>query len=157
MTMMTILLASLYLALGVLIAAVEIQRMRARRPFNALSLFNGAYFLFFVFAPLNVLVLGEAGVRQKYAYQTWSHGDIWTALALMLSYVLFVLGYHRRGKSEPGVGVGAGPHAIRTVFWLIGGFFLLGGMALAYHVSLMGGGNRGAAVRARQQNRGISA
>ena len=136
---MTILLASLYLALGVLIVAVEIQRTRVRRPFNALSLFSGAYFLFFVFVPLNVLVLGEAAVRQKYAYQTWSHGDIWTALALMLSYVVFVLGYHRRGKNEPGVGVGVGPHAIRTVLWLIGGFFLLGIMALAYHVGLMGG------------------
>lgn len=77
---MTILLASCYLTLGVLIAAVEVRRMRAGQPFDALSLFNGAYFLFFVFVPLNVLVLGEAVVRQKYAYQTWSHGDIWTAL-----------------------------------------------------------------------------
>lgn len=39
-------LAFCYLALGLLIAMVEIQRMRAGQPFNALTLFNGAYFLF---------------------------------------------------------------------------------------------------------------
>lgn len=136
---MTILLASCYLTLGILITAVEVQRMRISQPLNALTLFNGAYFLFFVFVPLNVLVLGEAAVRQKYAYQTWSHGDIGTALALMLSYVVFVLGYYRRGMDGGAVGGGVDHEAIRVASWLAGLYFLVGVIALVYHISLVGG------------------
>ncbi len=135
---MTILLASLYLTLGVLIAAVEIWRIRGGRPIDALFFFNGAYFLFFVFVPLNVLTFGEDVVRQKYAYQTWSHGDGWTALALMLSYVAFVLGYCRKSNVRKAVGVGAG-HAIYPALWLTGGFLAIGALSLAYHINLAGG------------------
>lgn len=136
--MVTSLLASLYLTLGVLIAVVEISRMRACRPVDALSLFNGAYFLFFVFVPLNVLVFGEDAVRQKYAYQTWSHGDVWTAFALMLSYAAFVLGYFRKKNVQKVVGARAG-HAIYPALWLTGGFFVIGALSLAYHINLAGG------------------
>lgn len=135
---MTELLVVLYLALGAIIVAVELQRVRAGRPFDALSLFNGAYFLFFVFAPLNVLALGEDAVRQKYAYQTWSHGDAWTAGALMLSYVLFVMGYHRKRKKTL-TPIAVGTNAIRVALWLVGGYVLVGAAALIYHVSLVGG------------------
>lgn len=134
-------LALLYLSLGALIAAVEVHRLRARQPFDALTLFNGAYFLFFVFHPLNVLVLGEAAVRQKYAYQTWSHGDHWTALLLILSYVLFVYGYYRRARHATCLvaDTGGGGQANRAARWLIAGFLGIGGLALGYHVSLAGG------------------
>lgn len=129
-----------YLALGIVIATVEIQRKRAGQPFNALSLFNGAYFLFFVFVPLNVIVLGEEAVRQKYAYQTWSHGDVWTALSLLLAYVLFVAGYRRHGKNRViSGGLVAGPQASLVASRMAVFFVLIGMLALAYHVSLMGG------------------
>jgi len=134
------LLVLCYLALGILIATVEVQRMRARRPFNALSLFNGAYLLLFVFVPLNVLAFGEAAVRQKYAYQTWSHGDVWTAISLSLTYIVFLLGYYRRGKMNlASGGIGAGRQLLPVVSMMAGVFFLIGATALAYHVSLMGG------------------
>ncbi|MEW5886680.1 MAG: hypothetical protein AB1735_08265 [Pseudomonadota bacterium] len=135
---MTGIIVSLYLVLGAIIVAVEWQRVRAGRPFDALSLFNGAYFLFFVFAPINVLVLGEDAVRQKYAYQNWSHGDVWTAGALMLSYLLFVMGYHRKRK-KPLIPIEVGTNAVRVALWLIGGYVLVGAAALIYHVSLVGG------------------
>ena len=136
------LLASLYLILGALIAAVEIRRIRGVRLIDALFLFNGAYFLFFVFVPLNVLTFGEDVVRQKYAYQTWSHGDVWTAFALMLSYAAFVLGYFRKKNilkvADDGVGAGE-EYAIYPALWLIGGFFAIGALSLGYHINLVGG------------------
>ncbi|RMH36321.1 MAG: hypothetical protein D6690_06220 [Nitrospirae bacterium] len=61
----TKLLVSLYLLLGVLILAVEARRVRSGQTINALTLFNAAYFLFYVFVPLNVLVFGEDAVRQE--------------------------------------------------------------------------------------------
>lgn len=130
----------LYSALGVLIATVEIQRLKAGRPFDALTLFNGAYFLFFVFVPLNVLAFGEIAVRQKYAYQMWSHGDGWTAVSLLLCYVVFILGYYRKRMARPSsVIVHDAMRLAQVVRWLVGGYVILGVIALAYHVSLTGG------------------
>ena len=138
---MATLLFATYLALGALIVAVEFQRLKAKRPMDALSFFNGAYLLFFVIVPLNVLVLGEASVRQKYAYQTWSHGDIWTALGLSLSYAVFVLGWRRasRWKSDGRGSTHTEAYICRLATWLAGLYFLVGIMALAYHISLVGG------------------
>lgn len=133
------LLAFLYSSIGLFVAAVEVFRMRASRPFDALSLFNGAYFLFFVFVPLNVLVLGEDAVRQKYAYQTWSHGDMGTALALLLSYAAFVLGFYKRSEIRCAGGVTSAQQATRIASWLAGMYFGVGIIALAYHISLVGG------------------
>lgn len=132
-------LTLLYLTLGVLIVIVEVQRIRSGKSFNALSLFNVAYFLLFVFAPLNVLILGEIAVRQKHAYQTWSHGDMWTAIALLTSYVFFVLGYYSRRRNSAVIIHNVGPKVFHVSLWLVGSYFLLGFIALAYHVSLMGG------------------
>lgn len=132
------LLVFCYLLLGILIAAVEVRRRGSGRPVDALSFFNAAYFLFFVFVPLNVLVFGEMAVRQKYAYQTWSHGDLGTCLSLLFTYVLFVLGYSRRGNKTL-VAVDRGRVALPIVPRVAGVFFLVGAVALAYHVSLVGG------------------
>lgn len=143
--MQEIALFSLYLTLGVFIVSTEIWRMASRQPFNALSLFNGAYFIFFVFVPLNVLVYGNAAVRQKYAYQTWSHGDIGTMLVLLFCYVLFVFGYFNNCTRLASAQLNAltlikGDHDIApTVQFLVVAFACLGIAALAYHVSLMGG------------------
>lgn len=134
------LLVLCYLTLGILIAAVEIRRLTSGRPLDALSFFNAAYFLFFVFVPLNVLVFGEEAVRQKYAYQTWSHGDFWTCLSLLFTYALFVFGYFRRDNSYmPSKAVTQRVVASPLASCVAGVFFLIGTAALAYHVSLVGG------------------
>lgn len=138
---MPILLASCYVLLGAAIVAVETRRVTSGQPFNALSLFNGAYFLFFVFFPLNLLEFGELAVRQKYAYQTWAHGDIRTALVLLFTYALFVLGYYRHhGRSlEATTRYRVELLGSRLPLRLVWAFSAIGALALAYHVSLMGG------------------
>ncbi|MFZ5498854.1 MAG: hypothetical protein ACOY6N_07370, partial [Pseudomonadota bacterium] len=135
---MTSLLTFLYITLGVLIASVEIRRVQRGQPFNSLTLFNGAYFLFYVFVPLNVLAFGGDAVRQKYAYQTWSHGDHWTALVLIATYAVFVMGYSRESV-EQRKQFFAARYDIRIAIWLIVAFTMLGTVSLAYHISLVGG------------------
>lgn len=140
---MIILLAFGYLLLGAFIVTVEAKRITSKQPFNALSFFNVAYFVFFVFVPLNVLFYGDASVRQKYVYQTWSHGDMWTALVLLFCYVLFVIGYYRNSENfaidSPNIIHQAEPSVSRTALYLVGLFSFLGILALTYHVFLMGG------------------
>lgn len=133
------LLATFYVCLGLLITSVEVRRIRAGRRFDALTFFNGAYFLFFVFVPLNILAFGEAAVRQKYAYQTWSHGDFWTALSLSLAYVVFVLGYYKRSRNSLPVGGNLREQLSHFARWIAVAFLLIGVVAMAYHVNLMGG------------------
>lgn len=127
-----------YLALGTLIAAVEARRWTSGRSLDAMSFFNAAYFLFFVFVPLNVLIFADEAVRQKYVYETWSHGDFGTYLSLLFTYVVFVLGYFWSNSQKPSADV---PRiaAILVASRVAGLFFLIGGAALAYHVDLMGG------------------
>ncbi len=135
---MTSLLIFFYITLGVLVASVEIRRVQRGQPFNSLTLFNGAYFLFYVFVPLNVLAFGGDAVRQKYAYQTWSHGDHWTALVLIATYAVFVMGYSRESV-EQRKQFFAARYDIRIAIWLIVAFTMLGTVSLWYHISLVGG------------------
>jgi hypothetical protein len=58
-----------------------------------MTVFNCYYFVLFVFVPINVTCLGADVVRQPYAYETFGHGDAYTALSLFFSYVLFCFGY----------------------------------------------------------------
>jgi len=138
---MNILLLAIYILLGMLIITTEIIRVRAKRPWDALSLFNGAYFLFFVFVPINVALLGEDAVRQKHVYQTWGHGDIWTASTLFLCYALFIVGYYRartandNNNSFAGLPPDSGKIAAKIAFAYLGA----GCIALAYHINLVGG------------------
>lgn len=128
-------LVALYSLLGILILAVEARQMRRRG--NALTFFNGAYFIFFVFVPLNVLILGDDAVRQKYAYQRWGHGDISTALTLIFSYLSFVFGFFQKNWRRARLCVGEASYI--SVAWLIRCFFVLGAIALIYHVTLADG------------------
>ena len=92
-----------------------------------------------------MLTFGGAVVRQKYAYQTWSHGDVWTAIALMLSYAAFVLGYFRKQNIKKFVDDSGGLRAagrentIYLALWLVGCFFAIGAFSLGYHINLVGG------------------
>lgn len=135
-----ILLICLYQALGLLIILVEFNRIQAGRPIDSLSLFNAAYFLFFVFVPLNIFILGEEAVRQKYAYETWSHGDLSTISALIVSYATFIVGYFYRHNARAAVDANLEWNVAPIVtYWTICIFFVIGGLCLIYHINLTGG------------------
>jgi hypothetical protein len=89
-----------YILLGILIIVLEVRRRRGGQSLDAMTAFNCYYFVLFVFVPINVLWLGADVVRQQYAYETFGSGNAWTALSLLLCYVLFCLGY--RVKSAKG-------------------------------------------------------
>lgn len=125
-----------YAILGILIFGLEIRRIRLGLPLDAMTLFNGAYFILFVFVPINVLIIGEDAVRQKHAYHTWSHGNFLTALTLIASYLTFVFGYYRPGAATSSCkALISLKLALRVTFV----FFVLGISAISYHVGLIGG------------------
>lgn len=128
-----------YICLGLLIASVEVHRIRSGKGIDALLFFNGAYFVFFVFVPLNILAFGELAVRQKYAYQTWSHGDFWTALSLVLAYVAFVAGYRRRRCKVSTSRASEPLEYSGYARWLGIAFLVIGLLGLAYHANVVGG------------------
>ena len=122
-----------------LIAIVEARRIRSEGGLDALCFFNGAYFLFFVFVPLNVLLLGEVAVRQKYAFQNWAYGDLWTGGALIISYIAFVFGYFRRVKTRSIIRIELREQIVKTAYYIAGCFCIIGCLAMSYHISLVGG------------------
>lgn len=81
-----------YVFLGLLIGGVELRRRFKRAPVDAFSVFNALYFIFFVFAPINVIYFDDLAVRQKYAFDTFGGGDEYTALTLIVTYILFCFG-----------------------------------------------------------------
>lgn len=134
---------SIYALLGSIIASAEAFRFARRGSIDALTFFNFFYFLFFVFAPINVILFGEVAVRQKHAYHTFGSGDEITALCLLLCYVLFLMGYLAR----PAVGTGSSPlkmrpgetYSLRQAARIAVVFFAIGAIAISYHVAQVGG------------------
>lgn len=141
----------LYVLLGLAIVSAEVFRFSRYRTVDALTLFNGAYFLFFVFVPLNVVALGEAAVRQKYVYHQFGYGDESTAMALLACYLLFIVGYAVKKstimesaarschlfESDKNGACSAYLHKIATQISIT--FLLIGFIGLSYHTALMGG------------------
>jgi hypothetical protein len=132
----------IYILLGTLIVFLEwCRRRRGAQPMDAMTAFNGAYFALFVFVPINVLWLGEDAVRQQYAYETFGSGNAWTALSLLICYVLFCLGYW--AKSEKGTAVASAD--LEPSFSLQGAahvakiIFLFGVFLMAVYVVQIGG------------------
>ena len=142
---------TLYILLGLAIVSTEVFRFSRYRHFDALTLFNGAYFLFFVFVPLNVITLGEVAVRQKYVYQQFGYGDETTAMALLGGYLLFIIGYivkkstirespsRNRGSVGLGKGEACSAYLYKTATHISITFLLIGLIGLSYHTALMGG------------------
>lgn len=142
---------TLYVLLGLAIVTVGVYRFSRYRSIDTLTFFNGAYFLFFVFVPLNVVTLGEAAVRQKYVYQRFGYGDESTAMALLACYLLFIVGYAvkkstimesaarscRSFESDKGGACSAYLHKTATQISIT--FLLIGFIGLSYHIALMGG------------------
>lgn len=134
----------IYILLAGTIIFVEAQNRGVRRLNDAITLFNLAYFVLFVFAPLNVLVLGEAAVRQRYAYDKWGYGDVGTAAALLACYLAFVAGYFLAKRLEPRQVVeslfnGRNEILARRAFWLCGVYLAIGLVGFAYDTYQMGG------------------
>ncbi len=136
--------AMVYVILGLSILGVEMIRSRKAVKFDALSVFGAAFFLFFVFAPLNVIYFGLNAVRQPYVYERWGHGDVLTALILMMTYVVFVCGYYRPsaphtpGTPKTSLMFSDNSSDLKVVL-LVFAFTALGTAALAYQISLAGG------------------
>ena len=107
-----------------------------------MTFFNFYYFVFFAFVPINVILFGEAVVRQKYAYQAFGHGDEYTALCLLLSYLLFLIGW----MANPSIGSGFGlkmqrgeTYSLRKAARVAFAFFFIGLIAMSYNVVQVGG------------------
>ncbi len=106
-----------------------------------MTVFNCYYFVLFVFVPINVTCLGADVVRQKYAYEEFGHGDAFTALSLLFSYVLFCLGYWVKSsnRSESAVRDGRNHFPLEDSVYVAKIIFLLGVLTAVIYVVQIGG------------------
>lgn len=81
-----------YATLAIAIVAIELSRARAA-PYDALFLFNASYFVYFVLAPLHVLIGGKTFVRQSWTFEHYGGGGIGISVWLLASYILVLAGY----------------------------------------------------------------
>jgi hypothetical protein len=135
------LILSVYILLGLLIVALELPRRFRGRPIDAMTIFNCYYFVLYVFVPINVIYLGDDVVRQKYAYDQFGYGDLYTALSLYVSYALFCLGYWATsiGNSTFSAYGGGRSFNLRNSANVAKIIFLFGVLAMAVHVVQIGG------------------
>jgi hypothetical protein len=131
----------IYILLGILIVCLELRRRSTGKGLDAMTVFNYYYFVLFVLVPINVIFLGEDVVRQRYAYETFGHGDEFTALSLFFSYVFFCLGYWLKStKSRNPAGSGGGSYfSLRDSEYVAKIIFLLGVLTMAIYVIQIGG------------------
>lgn len=131
----------IYALLGILIIVLESRRRRGGQPLDAMAAFNCYYFALFVFVPINVQWLGQDVVRQQYAYETFGSGNAWTALSLLLCYVLFCLGYRvKSARSTQVVAPGRDKSfSLRDSAHVAKIIFLFGVFLMAIYVVQIGG------------------
>jgi oligosaccharide repeat unit polymerase len=130
----------IYILLGALIVTREVRRHYRCQRIDNLTAFNLAYFLFFVVVPLNVICFGEDVVRQKFAYENYGAGSLWTAVSLTLCYLFFVTGYllkspdnrEKRVQKQDSFSITDVSRVARTVF-------LLGVIFSAIYATQVGG------------------
>jgi hypothetical protein len=132
---------AIYIILGLLIAALEFRRRSSGKPIDAMTVFNCYYFVLFVFVPINVTCFGEDVVRQPYAYETFGHGDAYTALSLFFSYVLFCFGYWVKSTKSRRFEVSGGGnyYSLRSSAQVAKIIFLFGVLLTVIYVVQMGG------------------
>ena len=106
-----------------------------------MTVFNCYYFVLFVFVPINVAWLGVDVVRQPYAYETYGHGDGYTALSLFFSYGLFCLGYSAKSSNQvaPATRVGRDYFPLVSSAYVAKIIFLFGVLLTVLYVIQMGG------------------
>lgn len=90
----------IYAALAAVIFTIETTRSRAA-PYDALFFFNISYLIYFVVAPLHVLIGGESYTRQDWTFDQFGPGGLGAAAWLFASYVLVLLGYKSVPKFRP--------------------------------------------------------
>lgn len=131
---------AIYFLLGVLIALLEFRRHSVGKPIDAMTVFNCYYFVLFAFVPINVTWLGIDVVRQPYAYETYGHGDTYTALSVLFAYVLFYLGYWAKtSSSAPAVRAGRDYFPLRESAYVAKIIFVFGVLLSAIYAMQMGG------------------
>jgi hypothetical protein len=124
-----------------LIAGLEVRRRLRGMPIDAMTAFNCYYLVLYALVPINVLCLGEDVVRAKYAYQTFGVGDAFTALSLMLSYILFSLGYSRKSSegSKSAVRAGGDCYPLASSAYVARVIFAVGVLLTVIYVVQIGG------------------
>ena len=110
-------------------------------PIDAMTAFNCYYLVLYALVPINVLCFGEDVVRAKYAYETFGVGDAYTALSLMLSYVLFSLGYSRKSsnRSKSTVRAGRDCYPLASSAYVARVIFVVGVLLTVIYVVQIGG------------------
>lgn len=130
----TLLIVAVYCLTGIVIAKMHFEY---KLGISLFSLFNAAWFLLFVFCPLNVIFFGSWSVRQTYAYEQWGYGNLTTAIYLLCFYIAFVLGYKPTTKNNI---LHSKPIAnYNNAYLIIAIFSALGIGALLFHTVLIGG------------------
>jgi len=132
---------SIYIFLSLLIAGLEVRRRLRGMPIDAMTAFNCYYLVLYALVPINVLCFGEDVVRAKYAYETFGVGDAYTALSLMLSYVLFSLGYSRKSsnRSKSTVRAGRDCYPLASSAYVARVIFVVGVLLTVIYVVQIGG------------------
>jgi hypothetical protein len=132
---------SIYIFLGLLIVGLEVRRRFRGMPIDAMTAFNCYYLVLYALVPVNVLCLGEDVVRAKYAYETFGVGDAYTALSLLLSYVLFFIGYSQNSSSRSASEARAGGdfYPLASSAYVAKVIFIVGVLLTVIYVVQIGG------------------
>lgn len=134
--MSTFILIFAYSILGIFIISIECFRKR-NIPYDGFFLFNACYFLYFVIAPLHVIIGGEYFVRQTWIYEKIGPGGLGEALWILVSYILIVFGYFM----TPSLKTSFGSKPFPRVVWalVVTSLFFIGSIAFIYYVKAAGG------------------
>jgi len=110
-------------------------------PIDAMTAFNCYYLILYALVPINVLCLGEDVVRAKYAYETFGEGDARTALSLLVTYVLFCMGYGLKSSTRPERTRRGerNPYSLETSAYVAKIIFVVGVLLTAIYVVQIGG------------------
>lgn len=132
---------SIYIFLGLLIVGWELRRRFRDMPIDAMTAFNCYYLILYALVPINVLCLGEDVVRAKYAYETFGEGDARTALSLLVTYVLFCMGYGLKSSTRPERTRRGerNPYSLETSAYVAKIIFVVGVLLTAIYVVQIGG------------------
>jgi len=124
-----------------LIVGWELRRRFRDMPIDAMTAFNCYYLILYALVPINVLCLGEDVVRAKYAYETFGEGDARTALSLLVTYVLFCMGYGLKSSTRPERTRRGerNPYSLETSAYVAKIIFVVGVLLTAIYVVQIGG------------------
>jgi hypothetical protein len=131
----------IYILLGLLIVVLEFRRHSSGKPIDAMTAFNCYYFVLFVFVPINVAYFGVEVIRQPYAYETFGHGDAFTALSLFFCYALFCLGYRVKSSNRSEIAARGGKDyfPLKNSAYVAKIIFLFGVLLTVVYIIQMGG------------------